>query len=125
MQACQGYLRTLSKSLPLETYFTLPVPSSITIIGLGSPKLIPQYRQYTSCPFPIYADPSRKLYKLLGMGWTLNPGKRAGYMDNINEVGWLTGQFKQVAKTEKNLRLKSSSGAGICSRPGQSDSIWR
>jgi hypothetical protein len=40
------------------------------------------------------------------MGWTLSPGKRVSYMNNINEVEWLAGQFKQVAKTERNLRLK-------------------
>ncbi len=51
------------------------MPTSITIIGLGNPGLIPAYRKHTGTPFPIFTDPSRRLHKLLGMGRALPLGK--------------------------------------------------
>lgn len=38
------------------------------------------YAQATACPFPIYADPSRKLYDVLGMTRTLELGKKPEYI---------------------------------------------
>jgi hypothetical protein len=32
------------------------------------------YVKATGCPFPVYADPSRRLYAALGMARTLRPG---------------------------------------------------
>jgi hypothetical protein len=37
------------------------------------------YQSETSCPFPIYADPTKKLYSALGMLRTLNLGERPEY----------------------------------------------
>lgn len=34
------------------------------------------YVQTTSCPFPVYADPTRKLYDFLGMTSTFDLGKK-------------------------------------------------
>jgi hypothetical protein len=68
--------------------------------------MIPSYRRITNTPFPIYADPSRRLYKSLGMSWTLRPGPKAEYMDGINGYHWLKGQVEQVKQEDKNLRLK-------------------
>lgn len=106
LQACQAYLRALSKAITLQTYFTLPIPTSITIIGLGSPDLISSYRRITGTPFPIYADPSRRLYKALGMSWTLRAGPNCDYMKGINRYQWLKGQVDQVRQEEKSLRTK-------------------
>lgn len=102
-QACQAYLRALTKSITLQTYFTMAIPTSIIIIGCGSPNLIPHYKAQTGCPFPIFADPSRKLYKVLGMSWTLDIGPRADYMvdkegKEISEVAWISGQVREWAK---------------------------
>jgi hypothetical protein len=38
------------------------------------------YQEATQCPFPIYADPSKKLYQELGMIQTLALGSRPEYM---------------------------------------------
>jgi hypothetical protein len=38
------------------------------------------YAEATGCPFPIYADPTRKLYSELGMVKTLALGDRPAYM---------------------------------------------
>lgn len=65
----------------MKQYFSLPVPTSITIIGLGDPKLIPFYRRFTGTKFPIFTDPSRSLHRHLGMTWSLNIGKRPQYAE--------------------------------------------
>jgi hypothetical protein len=42
--------------------------------------LIPMYLEATGCPFPVYADPTQRLYKELGMTRTLALGQRPEYM---------------------------------------------
>jgi hypothetical protein len=37
------------------------------------------YASETACPFPIYADPTRQLYNMLGLQRTLNLGVRPDY----------------------------------------------
>ncbi|KAF9235052.1 AhpC/TSA antioxidant enzyme-domain-containing protein [Melanogaster broomeanus] len=39
----------------------------VVIVGCGSYEPIAAYKSITTCPFPIYADPSRALYHALGM----------------------------------------------------------
>ncbi|KAF2666078.1 hypothetical protein BT63DRAFT_416499 [Microthyrium microscopicum] len=104
--ACQAYLKALSEAVSLQTYFTLPTPTSITIIGLGDPALIPLYRSATRTPFPIYTDPTRRLHRMLGMGWSLNIGSRPNYFRGTNEVKWVIGQIRDMRKVEENIRLK-------------------
>jgi hypothetical protein len=89
LQNCQEYLRTLSSSISPEALLALPTPTFITVIGCGRPELIPMYTEATSCPFPIYADPTRKLYDLLGMTRTFDLGAKPEYMHTnvlINSV---------------------------------------
>jgi AhpC/TSA antioxidant enzyme len=51
------------------------------------------YTEATQCPFPIYADPSRKLYDQLGMSRTLSLGnKKPDYMRS----SILAGVFKSM-----------------------------
>lgn len=77
---CQEYVRSLSRSgITPNTLLNLPTPTFIAIIGHGSPSLIPMYASETACPFPIYADPTKKLYDALGMMRTLNLGERPEY----------------------------------------------
>lgn len=52
----------------------------IAVVGCGSPELINPYIQETGCPFPVYTDPTRKLYAELGMMSTLRLGSRPAYM---------------------------------------------
>jgi hypothetical protein len=77
---CQEYLRTLSSSITPESLLALEQPTFITVIGCGRPELINMYVEATNCPFPVYADPTRKLYDLLGMTRTLDLGKKPGYI---------------------------------------------
>ncbi|KAH0545118.1 hypothetical protein FGG08_000730 [Glutinoglossum americanum] len=78
---CQEYLRTLASSITPDSLRSLSVPTSIAVVGCGHPDLIPMYTDATLCPFPVYADPSRKLYDKLGMSRTLSLGnKKPDYM---------------------------------------------
>lgn len=71
---CQEYLRVLSSSLPSPS--ALPAGTSLAIIGCGGPSLINMYKEATACQYPIYTDPSRRLYKIFEMICTLNLGNR-------------------------------------------------
>ncbi len=73
-QHCQEYIRALTTSITPESLLSLPTPTSLIIIGCGQPDLIPTYVEFTSCRFPIYADPTRKLYDQLGMTKSLQLG---------------------------------------------------
>ncbi|EXJ93274.1 hypothetical protein A1O1_01666 [Capronia coronata CBS 617.96] len=52
-------------------------PPSVIIVGPGLPSLIRSYTDLTQCPFPVYADPSTRLYDILGMHRTLSLGNKA------------------------------------------------
>lgn len=39
----------------------------LVVISDGSPKMIAAYRKIFKCPFPIFTDPTRDLYRALGM----------------------------------------------------------
>ena len=73
---CQDFLSRLSEEVSKESLKAARNPTSIIIIGCGQPELIKDYALRTRCPFPIYADPSRKLYDLFGMTSTLSQGGR-------------------------------------------------
>ncbi|KAL9599579.1 MAG: hypothetical protein Q9219_003735 [cf. Caloplaca sp. 3 TL-2023] len=74
---CQEYLRSLSTSIIPDALKALPTPTQIVIIGCGQPDLISMYAKETQCPYPIYADPSKKLYARLGMIRTLSLGPKS------------------------------------------------
>ncbi|KAL8305146.1 hypothetical protein RB597_003944 [Gaeumannomyces tritici] len=77
---CQEYLRTLSASITPEALLQLPISTFIAVVGCGDPGLIDMYVRETGCPFPVYADPTRRLYDELGMVRTLAMGQRPAYM---------------------------------------------
>ncbi|KAI5860198.1 hypothetical protein GGS23DRAFT_239143 [Durotheca rogersii] len=77
---CQEYLRTLSASITPDALLQLPISTFIAVVGCGAPELINSYIQETGCPFPVYADPTCRLYAELGMVRTLALGSRPAYM---------------------------------------------
>jgi len=77
---CQEYLRSLTQSITTDDLLSLETPTFITIIGCGRPELISMYTDTTECPFPIYADPTRKLYDTLGMTRTFELGSKPDYI---------------------------------------------
>ncbi|KAF2746378.1 hypothetical protein M011DRAFT_404575 [Sporormia fimetaria CBS 119925] len=110
---CQEYIRHLSSSVSPESLLSLPTPTFITIIGCGSTELIDMYQQATNCPFPIYADPTRKLYDILGMTRTLELGKKPGYIQSnlfITSVQSIVQGIKTGTKATKGGDIKQVGG---------------
>ena len=86
----------------MQDYFSIPIPTSIIIIGCGQPDIINHYKKFTGCPFPIYADPSRILFKKLGMRIGFNVGrKRPEYMGNH---GLMSGSMEEIKTLRKSLK---------------------
>lgn len=66
----QDYVRTLSGKITQSLLDTVPLsakPAQVIIIGCGDPALIGPYMEETSDEFPIYTDPSGKIYETLHM----------------------------------------------------------
>ncbi|KAL2071106.1 hypothetical protein VTL71DRAFT_12341 [Oculimacula yallundae] len=98
---CQEYIRSLTSSITPSSLLSLPTPTFIAIVGCGSPSLIAMYQRETACPFPIYADPTKKLYMELGMLRTLNLGARPEYQRRDN-ISLMVAGFVQSMKMMKS-----------------------
>lgn len=104
-QNCQEYLRTLCSSVTPESLQALPAPTSLVVIGCGQPDLIPFYASTTSCPFPIYADPTKQLYAKLGMARTLDLGKaHPEYMQKPLWSVMMQSVFQSLASGRKAFK---------------------
>lgn len=57
------------------------------------------YRQTTRCPFAIYADPTRKLYDLLGMTRTLDLGPKSPQYMQKSLLSVMVASFVQSLKS--------------------------
>jgi peroxiredoxin len=73
---CKEYVCALSEKDGLNPNELSAVNKRLIIIGCGQPNLIEQYAKDTKCPFPIYADPTQKLYDAFGMIRTLSLGDK-------------------------------------------------
>ncbi|KAJ5748332.1 uncharacterized protein N7511_010028 [Penicillium nucicola] len=78
--SCQEFLRALSKAVTPESLSHLSVSTSIVIIGCGDPGLIDSYATETGCPFPMFSDPTRKLFDDLELVTSLALGPRPEYI---------------------------------------------
>jgi hypothetical protein len=102
----------MAKTISMKTYFSLPVPTSITIIGLGDTALIQSFREFTGTKFPIYTDPSRKLHRLLGMSWSINLGRRPEYQERTTADA--TGTWlRQINSLPEDKKEKKYKGGGL------------
>ncbi|KAH7355994.1 AhpC/TSA antioxidant enzyme-domain-containing protein [Pyrenochaeta sp. MPI-SDFR-AT-0127] len=101
---CQEYLRTLSSSITPDDLLALPTPTFITVIGCGRPELIPMYTEATGCPFPIYADPTRKLYDHLGMTRTFDLGSKPEYMHTNMLINSVQSIFQGIGTGKNALK---------------------
>ncbi|KAF2005648.1 hypothetical protein P154DRAFT_412767, partial [Amniculicola lignicola CBS 123094] len=121
---CQEYLRTLSSAITPEMLLALPTPTFITVIGCGSPDLIDMYAKETGCPFPIYADPTRRLYDLLGMTSTFNPGNKPEYIHSnmfLTSVQSVMQALKTGTKATKGGDFKQVGGEFLFE---DGDCVW-
>jgi hypothetical protein len=114
LQNCQAYLKTLSENITTDSLLQLPVPTFIAVVGCGSPALIPTYQEASGCPFPIYADPTKRLYNELGMTRTLALGPRPEYMRN----SMLYSMARSVVQGLKQIKGGLVSKAGDIQQVG-------
>lgn len=70
-QLCEDYVRAVAKDLPPSA---LPPNTTLHLIGNGEYTTIAPYIQRTACPYPVLANPDRKIYDGLGMMSNLNMG---------------------------------------------------
>ncbi|CAK7237177.1 hypothetical protein SCUCBS95973_009873 [Sporothrix curviconia] len=105
---CQEYLRILSEAVLLELLAKAETPTRIMVVGCGDPRLIDVYLEASKCVYPVYADPTRRLYDELGMVSTLALGPAPKYMERTNmwASSWrsIVGGLKQM---RTGLWLKS------------------
>ncbi|TVY52511.1 Thioredoxin-like protein AAED1 [Lachnellula cervina] len=97
---CQEYMRAITASITPSDLLHLPTPTFIAVVGCGSPSLIPMYQEATACPFPIYADPTKKTYEELGMLRTITLGAHPEYMRK-SLMSAIVGSFVQSLKQMK------------------------
>jgi hypothetical protein len=65
------------------------------------------YTSETGCPFPVYADPTRKLYDELGMVRTLALGSRPAYMKKGLLKNSLDSAVQIIKKIPTGLATKA------------------
>lgn len=104
---CQEFLRSLAASIATDALLQLPVPTFIAVVGCGSPSLIPMYQEVTECPFPIYSDPTKRLYSELGMTRTLTLGPRPEYIRKSLLHGIVTGFIQGLKHVKGGLATKA------------------
>ncbi|KAK6502738.1 hypothetical protein TWF481_007785 [Arthrobotrys musiformis] len=79
----QDYVRSLARCLTPTVLSTLPAgPSRLVIVGCGDPSRIIPYAAETSCDFPIFTDPTRRIYVRLEMNKSLASSTRPAYMEH-------------------------------------------
>lgn len=106
-QNCQEYLRTLTASVTPDSLLQLPVSTFIAVVGCGDPHLINSYIQETGCPFPVYADPTRRLYTELGMVRTLALGPRPAYLQGKSVAHTvISGVVQGLKQVKSGLVMK-------------------
>ncbi|KAK4191468.1 AhpC/TSA antioxidant enzyme-domain-containing protein [Podospora australis] len=110
---CQDYLRSLSSAVSPTTLLALPIPTFIVVIGCGDPGLIDMYTSETNCPFPVYADPTRKLYAELGMIRTLALGQRPAYMQQHILKSSVASVVQGLKQIKNGLALKGGDSRQI------------
>ncbi|KAB5525735.1 AhpC/TSA antioxidant enzyme-domain-containing protein [Coniochaeta sp. 2T2.1] len=104
---CQEYLRTLSSAITPDSLLRLPISTFIAVVGCGDPGLIDMYAEATGCPFPVYADPTRKLYAELGMVKTLALGERPAYMKKGMLRSSIDSILQGLKQIPKGLAMKA------------------
>ncbi|OHE99111.1 hypothetical protein CORC01_05604 [Colletotrichum orchidophilum] len=104
---CQEFLRSLSESVTPDALLGLPMSTFITVVGCGNPGLIEMYLQETGCPFPVYTDPTRRLFDILGMTRTLALGTRPAYMRKSMLKSAAESVFQGLKQVKSGLATKS------------------
>ncbi|KAF2153890.1 hypothetical protein K461DRAFT_292591 [Myriangium duriaei CBS 260.36] len=116
---CYGYVKALTKEMPPSKLEKLRPATTVTIIGCGDPILIPQYIEQTGCPYEIYADPSRSLYRKLGFALTTAPPPEPPRYVKKYSLSFMSNLMRSFALVGKSGKL---SGGPVVQVGG--DLIW-
>ncbi|GAA99433.1 uncharacterized protein L969DRAFT_60909 [Mixia osmundae IAM 14324] len=85
--------------------------TKLVIIGQGDYKLIKPYTKLLECPYPIYADPTKKLYTALGMTVrNLEQGAAGQPRKEYLTHGQFSGLMLSITNAFKMGQLTASSG---------------
>jgi len=79
----QEYIQSLSPHIDPTVLSTLPPPAGparLVIVGCGHPSRILPYAAETSCEFPIFTDPTRRIHEKLQMKRTLISSTKPAYI---------------------------------------------
>lgn len=82
---------------------------AVIVIGPGLPSLIKSYANVTQCPYPIYSDPSTRLYDMLGMYRTLSLGDKA---PEYIQHSLLAGAVKSAWQIVRRVGTGDAMGGG-------------
>ncbi|KAI6031147.1 AhpC/TSA antioxidant enzyme-domain-containing protein [Pisolithus microcarpus] len=114
--SCQQYVTQLSSVRPEALS---KANRRLIIVGCGSYEAIATYKEITSSPFAIYADPKRELYHALGMTYetlALTPAneKRRSYLQkgllgNTLSSIW-SGPLKNISLIGKQGKISQLGG---------------
>jgi hypothetical protein len=91
-------VRGLTTHFPPKDLERINPPTTLTIIGCGEPSAVAGYKERTGTSFPIYCDPSRKLYIKLGMTSSLSMGdQKPSYIQSSILGGTLKSMSNMLA----------------------------
>ncbi|PVH69344.1 hypothetical protein DL98DRAFT_473886 [Cadophora sp. DSE1049] len=96
---------------------TLPLPigpSSLVIIGCGDPSRILPYTEEISCEFPIFTDPTRRIYEKLQLNNSLHSSTRPAYTKD-----WLSSLIMRGARQMVWSGLGAFKGGAVSQNGGE------
>ncbi|KAF4867837.1 Thioredoxin-like protein AAED1 [Colletotrichum siamense] len=123
--ACQSYTELLSSTATPALLSTLPVSTTFVIVGNGEPALINEYAEKTKCRFPIFTDPTGRLFDMLEMAKTTAVGARTRYSPDrwlwhfVNGLWNIVTQFSKLLLAGNPMRV----GGEFVFEPGQAGKV--
>lgn len=124
--SCKEYVCALSQEDGLTPSELSTANKHLIIIGCGQPNLIEQYVKDTKCSFPIYADPTQKLYDAFGMIRSLSLGdKKPDYIKSsflANVAKSAVCQFSAGSAMFQGGNVQQNGGEYLINVQG--DIIW-
>ncbi|KAL4780388.1 Sodium:solute symporter family-domain-containing protein [Aspergillus varians] len=104
--SCHQYLQCLSDTIPPNVLSQAPISTSIAVVNCGDPGLIDFYAKESRCPYPIYSDPTRRLYDALGMIRTWAIGPQPEYISQGLVRSAIEGMLQTLKHIPSGLGLK-------------------
>ncbi|KAK2761995.1 hypothetical protein CKAH01_05225 [Colletotrichum kahawae] len=123
--ACQVYIELLSSTATPALLSSLPVSTTFVVIGHGEPALINEYAEKTKRHFPMYTDPTGKLFDALEMAKTMAVGARTRYSPDrwlwhfVNVLWNIVTQFSKLLMAGDPMRV----GGEFVFEPGEAGKV--